>query len=239
MFSEYVKNYMKMEREGKHNDFTKLIDLCKSKGRNFVNTLLKYERMDKQTLFCYLNIAMTSTATVKFKERMTYEKLSDAATIFEEAFAALVFENNFDRWVYFAKQKLNRVNENETNNDDDSNQSVGSLTNSGSDESNDEPIPDVLYQQKIKKSKDKKREAAGKWTAEGMERLNELITMVQEGRNEVARDEFEEGLQQQYVDYAEENLDMNKNKRKRELEQRNQRRRKTVVVQNILDLVAL
>ena len=63
--------------------------------------------------------------------------------------------------------------------------------------------------------------------------------MVQEGRNEVARDEFEEGLQQQYVDYAEENLDMNKNKRKRELEQMNQRRRKTVVVQNILDLVAL
>ena len=213
---------MKKEKEGKDNDFTKLINLCKYKGRNFVNTLLKYERMDKNILFCYLNIAMTSTATVKFKERMTYEKLSDAATIFEEAFAALVFENNFDRWVYFAKQKLNRVNEKETNNDDDSNQSVGSLTNSGSDESNDEPIPDVLYQQKIKKSKDKKREAAGKWTPEGMERLNELITMVQEGRNEAARDEFEEGLQQQYVDYAEENLDVVKNKRKRELEQRNE-----------------
>ena len=238
MFSEYLKNYMKKEKEGKDNDFTKLINLCKYKGRNFVNTLLKYERMDNNILFCYLNIAMTSTATVKFKERMTYEKLSDAATIFEEAFAALVFENNFDRWVYFANQKLNRVNENETN-DDDSSQSVGSIINSGSDESNDEPIPDVLYQQKIKKSKDKKREAAGKWTPEGMERLNELITMVQEGRNEVARDEFEEGLQQQYVDYAEENLDMNKNKRKRDLEQMNQRRRKTVVVQNILDLVAL
>ena len=229
---------MKKEKEGKDNDFTKLINLCKYKGRNFVNTLLKYERMDNNILFCYLNIAMTSTATVKFKERMTYKKLSDAAIIFQEAFAALVFENNFDRWVYFANQKLNRVNENETN-DDDSSQSVGSIINSGSDESNDEPIPDVLYQQKIKKSKDKKREAAGKWTPEGMERLNELITMVQEGRNEVARDEFEEGLQQQYVDYAEENLDMNKNKRKRELEQRNQRRRKTVVVQNILDLVAL
>ena len=84
---------------------------------------------------------MTSTATVKFKERMTYEKLSDAATIFEEAFAGLVFENNFNRWVYFANQKLNRVNENETNNDNSS-QSVGSITNSGSDESNDEPIPD-------------------------------------------------------------------------------------------------
>jgi len=140
--------------------------------------------------------------------------------------------------VYFANQKLNRVNENETN-DDDRSQSVGSIINSGSDESNDEPIPDVLYHQKIKKFKDKKREASGKWTAEGMERLNELITMVQEGRNEMERDEFEEGLQQQYVDYAEENLDMNKNKRKRELEQRNQRRRKTVVVQNVLDLVAL
>ena len=238
MFSEYVKNYTKKEREEKDNDFTNLIKLCKCKGQNFMNNLLKYESMNQNLLFCYLNIAMTSTATVKFKERMTYEKLSDAATIFEEAFAALVFENNFDRWVYFANQKLNRVNKNETN-DDDSSQSVGSIINSGSDESNDEPIPDVLYQQKIKKSKDKKREAAGKWTPEGMERLNELITMVQEGRNEVARDEFEEGLQQQYVDYAEENLDMNKNKRKRDLEQMNQRRRKTVVVQNILDLVAL
>ena len=93
-FSEYEKNYIKKEREGKDNDFTNFIQFCKSKGRKFVDTLLSYESMDENILFCYLNIAMTSTATVK--------KLSDAATIFEEAFAALVIENNFDRWIYLS-----------------------------------------------------------------------------------------------------------------------------------------
>ena len=203
-----------------------------------MDILLKYESTDQNILFCYLNIAMTSTATVKFKERMTYEKLSDATTIFEEAFAAFVIENNFDRWVYFAEQRVNKIDAANANSDDGS-QSVTSITNSGSDESSGEQIPEVLYQQKIKRSKDNKKEAVGKWTLEGMERLHELITVVQEGRNRETRDEFEERLQQKYVDYADNNLDTLRKKRKRELNQQNERRKKTVVVQNVLDLVAL
>ena len=45
----------------------------------------------------------------------------------------MVFENNFNHWVYFANQKLNRVNENENNNDDYSSQSGGSIDDTGSD----------------------------------------------------------------------------------------------------------
>ena len=80
--------------------------MCKERGKNFGDALLEYDIVDHNILFCYLNIAMTSTATVKFKERMTYEKFSDAVTVFEEAFAVLALENNFDRWVYFAEKKL-------------------------------------------------------------------------------------------------------------------------------------
>ena len=194
--------------------------------------------MDENILFCYLNIAMTSTAMVKFKERMTYEKLSDATTIFEEAFAALVMENNFDRWVYFAEQNLKKIGVTNANSDDGS-QSVTSIANSESDDSNKEQLPRVLYQLNIKKSKDNRKEAVGKWTLEGFERLNELITTVQEGRNRGTRDEFEDRLQQKYVDYAENNLGALHKKRKRELEQQNERKKKAVVVQNVLDLVAL
>ena len=99
-FSEYVKNYRKKKTEGKDNDFTSFIDWCKSNGRNFADDILKYETMDENYLFCYLNIAMTSTAISKFKERMMYKKLSDSITIFEETFAALVLENNFNQWVF-------------------------------------------------------------------------------------------------------------------------------------------
>ena len=175
---------------------------------------------------------------VKFKERMTYEKLSDATTIFEEAFAALVMENNFDRWVYFAEQNLKKIDVTNANSDDGS-QSVTSIANSESDDSNEEQLPRVLYQLNIKKSKDNRKEAVGKWTLEGFERLNELITTVQEGRNGATRDEFEDRLQQKYVDYAENNLGALHKKRKREWEQQNERKKKAVVVQNVLDLVAL
>ena len=203
-----------------------------------MDTLLNYESMDENILFCYLNIAMTSTANKKFKERMMYERLSDATTIFEEAFAALVIENNFDRWVYFAEQKLKEIDVTNANSDDGS-QSVTLITNSASDDSNDEQLPKVLYQINIKKSKDNRKEAVGKWTLEGFERLNELITTGQEGRNRETRDEFEDRLQQKYVDYADNNLGKLHKKRKRELEQQNERTKKTVVVQNVLDLVAL
>ena len=216
-----------------------LIRKCVDGGKVFGDFLLDYESIDTDVLICYLNVALTTTATVKFKERMVYEKFSDAITVFEEAFAVLVLENNFQRWVYFAEKRLGE--------DKDDNSEVCNGGESGasySDDSNDdskktvEKIPDVLYQQKIKKRKDK-RETAGKWTADGMKRLNSLITMVQEGRNSEDREQFEEELQDRYIKLADENIEtMSKNKRKREMEEMN-RRKKGVVIQNVLDFVAL
>ena len=55
-------------------------------------------------IVCYLNLAMTSYATVKFKDMMTYTKLSEVVTMCEEAFAILVIESNLNRWIYLAKK---------------------------------------------------------------------------------------------------------------------------------------
>ena len=58
---------------------------------------MNYESVDKDVLFCYLNMEMKNISTVKFKELMMYEKCSEATTMFEEAFDILVLENNFNR----------------------------------------------------------------------------------------------------------------------------------------------
>ena len=79
-YTEYIRQYRKTNTEDRDNTFTKLIHMCKERGKNFGDALLEYDIVDHNILFCYLNIAMTSTATVKFKERMTYEKFSDAVT---------------------------------------------------------------------------------------------------------------------------------------------------------------
>ena len=56
-------------------------------------------------MVCYLNLDMTSCATVKFNDMMTYTKLSGVVTMFEEAFAILVMESNLNQWIYFAKKR--------------------------------------------------------------------------------------------------------------------------------------
>ena len=164
----------------------------------------------------------------------------------EEAFAVLVLENNFERWIYFAEKTLKEQNEmvDEDNDDNDDNDSGSSNGDENSEISNNDSehtvisIPDVLYQQKIKQRKDK-RETAGKWTSDGMKRLNTLITMVKDGRNGESREIFEEKLQDMYIKHADKNMELiAKNKRKREMEELNNRK-KGIVVQNVLDFVAL
>ena len=49
------------------NVFTQLILFCN--GEKFGNELLDFDLIDKDILFCYLNIAMTSTANIIFKEK--------------------------------------------------------------------------------------------------------------------------------------------------------------------------
>ena len=73
-----------------------------------------------------------------------------------------------------------------------------------------------------------------------MKRLNELLTLVQEGRNGATREEFERSLQRKYVHYADSNVELrNKNKRKRDLEEMTVVSNKTIVIKNVLNLVAL
>ena len=187
---------------------------------------------------------MTSVATVKFKEHMVYEKFSEATTIFEEAFSILVLENNFHCWVYLAKKNLNKqkedIQEEEIDNEDSNGGQINRSISEDSSDSNksNEIVPDVVYQKKIKQRKDK-RETAGKWTMEGMKRLNLLIEMVQQDRNSENREKFEEELQDMYINYADKNMErVAANKRKREVKEMNQAEKK-VVVENVLDLVAL
>ena len=94
-----------MENGENENSFKKLIDICKNGGEQFGDALLDYESIDLDVMVCYLNLAMTSCATVKFKDMMTYTKLSGVVTMCEEAFAILVLESNLNRWIYFAKKR--------------------------------------------------------------------------------------------------------------------------------------
>ena len=63
-----------------------MVNYCKVDEPVFGNKLIQYEKLDHDIVFCFLNLSMTSTAMVMFKERMVYKKLSDVITLFEEAF---------------------------------------------------------------------------------------------------------------------------------------------------------
>ena len=154
-----------------------MIKQCELNGPIFGNIFLDYQNIDTEELICYLNIALCGTSNIRFKEKMFYEKLSDALTISEEAFAVLAFENCFQRWMY---QLTLETSESESDSD---------------------KIPNVLYQKNITRKKDQ-RETAGKWTDKGFKRYNELIALVKESRNSDWRRNFEEELQKRYIEKA-------------------------------------
>ena len=175
--------------------------------------MLDFEAIDKDILFCYLNIAMTSTANIRFKEKMICDKLSDTVTVFEEAFTILVFENNFDRWVYMVEHEMKENRSelgHEKEDEQDENLSVKTEISN---------MPDVLYQKNVKPRKDN-RQLAGRWTDEGMERLNELLMLIKESRNDERRHLVEDDLMECYVNYADNNMDTyNRRKHRLELEE--------------------
>ena len=229
--------------EGEDNEFTKLVNLCKDSGDRFGDVLLDYESLDKNILVCLLNLTMITTSNRKFKEIMTYQKLSEAITVFEEAFALLVLENNFKRWVYIGEKEVNKIM-----NDDSVHFAAGaneeqvgneSSSVSSSDLDSDDTMPDVLYQKKVKTGINGK-ETAGKWTNNGMERLNELLSAMTKKRNAIGRDKFEEKLQEIYVEHADNRMkEYNRKRQKEEMEQLNSKGSKKVCVKNVMNLVAL
>jgi len=174
---------------------------------------------------------MTSTANVRFKEKMICDKLSDTVTVFEEAFAMLVFENNFDRWIYMVEQEMKQINGESTGREEEEQTNI-------SNKNNFRNIPDVLYQKNVKTRKDN-RQTAGRWTDEGMERLNELLMLIKDSRNNERRHLVEDDLMERYVNYADNSTEAyNRRKRRLELDDENSKK-KRVVVHNMLDIVSL
>ena len=231
-----------MENGENENSFKKLIDICKNGGKQFGDALLDYESIDLDVIVCYFNLAMTSCATVKFKDMMTYTKLSGVVTMCEEAFAILVLESNLNRWIYFAKKEiienktlsLEQIPNEETINDSQIGSSSGSLTDDNSYES----IPDLLYQNNVSNGKGKKL-IAGKWNQAGFDRLNVLLDKIEEKRNSATRKTFEEELQQKYILQADVNMaQLARNKRKREMKDIENMEKK-VVVRNVLNFVEI
>ena len=112
-------------------------------------------------MVCYLNLAMTTCPTVKFKDEITYSKLSDVINMFVEAFAILVLESNLNWWIYLVKKEIIenktlslsvRLQNDELYDESHIGSSIKSLTDSNSYDS----IPEVLYQENISKGKTKK-----------------------------------------------------------------------------------
>ena len=223
---------MKQDDENSLLNFGKLLDLCNSNNQKVGDALLDYKSINKDVLYCYLNMAMCGTCNVRFKEKMVYEKLSDAVTISEEAFALLVFENYFKRWEFMSKIEIDK-NRTSISNASESSEENELVQNRRENNIN---VPETLYQQKVKESKDKKK-SAGRWTSEGFERYNELLTKVKESRNKRWRQKFEEDLQQMYVDKADRNLNAY-NRRKRKMDEENAKKSK-VKPMNMLDVMTL
>ena len=163
---------------------------------------------------------MPAMSTVHFKDMMSHSTLSSTVTIGEEAFAILVFENNFKRWVYQAKEQM------------------------GDGELSEVVVPDVLYQQKVKKRKDN-RDTAGRWTDEGMERLNFFINAVREYRSAegggATREAVEVELKRRYEMEHNGQSELLR-RRKRRLDRTRDDERvvtKRVVVENMLNLTSI
>ena len=112
---------------------------------------------------CYLNLAIKTCTTVKFKDMMTYSKLSNVVNMFEESFAILVLESNFNQWIYLAKKEIieNKILLLSVRllNDELCNKSyIGSSIESLTDNESYDSISEVLYQKNITKGKTKKNQ---------------------------------------------------------------------------------
>ena len=188
--------FKKNEKEKQHGTtsvFDKMIDKCETGGDNFGNEFLDYQKIEVEELMCYLNMAMCGTSNIRFKEKMFYEKLSDAITISEEAFGILVFENHFKRWSFCVKKELEKRNQTQHQIEEEAESEIDMSDITGK-------IPSVLYQKNI--TTKYKKETAGSWTEKGYARYNELLSLVRDSRNMSWRKDFEENLQKQYIEKA-------------------------------------
>ena len=156
--------------------------------------LLDHNRVNKEVLKAFLDIAMPAVSKSSFKNCAPYEELSDLVTQSEEAFAFLVLENNFSRWLFNAKREFV------------DNGGILRGVDAGKEEDYrlSEMIPDTRYQINCKSKKDKHQgKKAGRWTEKGFERYNELLSKVSVARRERREGSFEEDLRTMYLNEVE------------------------------------
>ena len=196
----------------------KLVHFCGENGEQFADKLLEYENVDKDMLMCFFDVSMPCMSNYAYGTRILFHNFSKVVTESEEAFAYLVFENNFKRWIYQAEATRRDGME---PNDDDSTAS----------------IPDVLYQKKVKKRKDNVI-TAGRWTDEGLERYNNLMVKVREARQ--VRGNFEEELKAMYVLNEPRDMYLSKQKKRNKDDNKDpSAKKKKVTVMNVLNVAEL
>ena len=122
--------------------------MFRDSSKNFGDLLLKHESIYLDVVVCYLKLVITTCSIVKFKDIITYIKLSSLVTMFEEAFAILVMKNSLNWLIYFVKKdiienkilSLEQLLNDKLCNESPINLLIKSLTNNNSFDS----IPEIL-----------------------------------------------------------------------------------------------
>ena len=99
--------------------------------------------------------------------------------------------------------------------------------------SDEDIIPDVMYQVNVKRRKDEVY-TAGKWTDKGKERYNEFISIVQIRRSR--NKQFKEKLKEEFIKSMSSEAIVKKRKKREQEETKIAEKRKRVIVKNILNL---
>ena len=180
---------------------------------NIAEVLLEYKTIDIDVYKIFLDCSIPSISVHSYMRMSTIEPLSTIVTLAEESFAILILENNWRRWVYQARK---------------------SITAAESD--NDEAEPILLYQKNITKRSDGKS-SAGQWTNEGLERYNEIVSILETKRRE--RNQFEDDLKDIYIMEMNEHEKEKSHKRKATAIIDTKRAKERVTVVNTIDFVSL
>ena len=173
----YIDNYGK----GPSNSFNKLVHLCKTGDEKIADKLGSYDNVDMDVLMEYFDLSMTTLCSGGYRQSILFDKFSEVVKNAEEAFALLVLENNFDRWIYQAEVQRMKSQTRDSNMETALPPSMD--------------VPDVLYQKKVKNRRDN-FQTVGKWKAEGIERYDTILKDVIRRRND--REDFEMRLKEGY-----------------------------------------
>ena len=99
---EYIETYY-CGIDDDMNKMGQLVKFCETNGDQFAEKNLDYENIDIELLKYFLDLSMPSISNYSYGSRILFNSFSKVVNEPEEAFAYLVFENNFKRWIYQAE----------------------------------------------------------------------------------------------------------------------------------------